>query len=106
MWRVLFSLRKSINELVGEMLSGGMVRELSSPWASPMVLIRKKNGELHFCVDYRRLNAVTRNDVFPLPHIDDVQDQLKGKRIFSTFRGGSRLLQKEGVVSHTQNPTL
>ena len=83
--RVPFALRKRVNELVGEMLSGGVVRESSSPWASPVVLVRKKNGELRFCVDYRRLNAVTRKDVFPLPRFDDLLDQLKGKRIFSTL---------------------
>ena len=59
MWRVPFALRKRVDELVGELLSSGVVRELSSPWASPVVLVRKKNGELCFCVDYRRLNAVT-----------------------------------------------
>ena len=79
--RVPFALRKRVNELV----SGGVVRESSSPWASPVALVRKKNGELRFCVDYRRLNAVTRKDVFPLPCIDDLLDQLKGKRIFSTL---------------------
>ena len=73
--RVPFALRKRVNELVGEMLSGGIVRESSSPWAIPVVLVRKKNGELRFCVDYRRLNAVTRKDVFPLPRIDDLLDQ-------------------------------
>ena len=58
-----------------------MVRESSSPWASPVVLVRKNNGEVRFCVDYRRLNAVTRKDIFPLPRIDDL---VRGKRIFST----------------------
>ena len=65
------------------MLSDSVVRELSSPWASTVVLVRKKNEELHFCVDYRQLNAVTHKDVFPLPCIDDLLDQLK--RIFSTL---------------------
>ena len=50
-----------------------------------MVLVKKKSGGLRFCVDYRALNAVTRKDVFPMPHIDDMLDQLGGKKIFITL---------------------
>ena len=82
--RIPFALRK-VAGLVEEMLSGGVVRESASPWASPVVLVRKKSGDIRFCVDYRRLNAVTRKDVFPMPRIDDLLDQLNGKRVFSTL---------------------
>ena len=81
--RVPFALRPVIARMVQEMLDAGVVQESSSPWASPIVLVKKKNGEMRFCVDYRRLNAVTRKDVFPLPRIDDLLDQLKGKTVFS-----------------------
>ena len=50
-----------------------------------MVLVRKKDGALRFCVDYRKLNAVSRKDTFPLPRIDDLLDQLKGKNVFTTL---------------------
>jgi len=83
--RVPFALREGMSRLVDEMLSGGVIRESASPWASPVVLVKKKSGDLRFCVDYRRLNAVTRKDVFPLPCIDDLLDQLGGKRLFSTL---------------------
>ena len=83
--RVPFAVRGEITKMVGEMLESGVVQESSSPWASPIVLVKKKDGSLRFCVDYRRLNAVTRKDVFPLPRIDDLLDQLKGKSIFSTL---------------------
>ena len=93
--RVPFSLRPEISRMVNEMLQAQVIEESSSPWASPVVLVRKKDGSLRFCVDYRRLNAVTRKDVFPLPRIDDLLDQLGGKRVFSTLdaRSGYWLIQ-------------
>ena len=65
-------------------VEGEVINESVSPWASPVVLIRKKDGAPSFCIEYR-LNAVTRKDTFPLPRIDDLLDQLKGKSIFTTL---------------------
>ena len=56
---------------------------LHSPWASPVVLVQKKDGSLHFCVDYRCLNAITKLDVFQLPRIDDSLDLLANSRYFT-----------------------
>ncbi len=67
------------------MLEQGIIRKSSSPWASPITLVPKKSGELRFCVDYRKLNAVTVKDSFPLPLVQDIFDQLQGARIFSTL---------------------
>ena len=83
--RVPFAYRSEITQMINEMLASGVIQESSSPWASPVVLVRKKDNTLRFCVDYRRLNAVTRKDVFPIPRIDDLLDQLKGKKVFSTL---------------------
>ena len=83
--RVPFSVRPKIRGMVDDMLQAGVVQESKSPWASPVVLVKKKDGGLRFCVDYRALNAVTRKDVFPMPRIDDMLDQLGGKKIFSTL---------------------
>ena len=83
--RVPFTLQEEISRIVQEMLKGEAIQESASPWASPVVLIRKKDGALRFCIDCRRLNVVTRKDTFPLPRIDDLLDQLKGKSIFTTL---------------------
>ncbi len=73
-----------MSKLIGEILADGVIEESCRSWGSPIVLVRKKNGSLRFCVVYRRLN-VTRKDVFPLPRIDDLLDQLAGKKVFSTL---------------------
>ena len=67
------------------MLQDGVIEESNSPWASPVVLVRKKDNTLRYCIDYRRLNAVTRKDSYPLPRIDESLDSLKNARYFSTL---------------------
>ena len=71
--------------MVDEMLDKGVIRPSQSPWASPVVLVAKKHGSLRFCVDYRKLNAVTKMDVFPLPRIDDALDMLAHTQYFTTL---------------------
>lgn len=63
----------------------GVIRLLISPWASPVVFVAKKDGSSRFCVDYRRLNAITRQDVFPLPRIDYSLDLLTNTKYFATL---------------------
>ena len=65
------------------MLQSNIIQPSVSPWSSPVVLVKKKDGSLRFGIDYRWLNAITRKDVFPMPRIDDMLEQLKGKRIFT-----------------------
>ena len=91
--RVPFALRKEISR---------MVQESASPWASPVVLVKKKDGTLRFCIDYRRLNAVTRKDTFPLSRIDDLWISLMARLslVHSMQRGGT------GRSESKQNPRL
>ena len=83
--RIPFALRPKVEQMINEMLEQGVIEESSSPWASPIVLVSKPDGSTRFCVDYRRLNAVTKTDEFPLPRVDDCLDMLSGMKYFSTL---------------------
>jgi hypothetical protein len=66
-----------------ELLDKGYIRPSSSPWGSPTLFVKKKDGSLRMCVDYRSLNAVAIKNKYPLPHIDVLFDQLVGAKVFS-----------------------
>jgi hypothetical protein len=84
-YRVSAPERRIIMEKIAEMLRQGIIRPSVSPWASPVVLVKKKSGDYRFCIDYRRLNAVTKRDVYPLPRMDDVFDRISGEKFFSSL---------------------
>ena len=67
------------------MLQKGVIKPSASPWASPIVLVRKKDSSTRFCVDCRKVNHVTRKDAYPLPRVDDILDTLAGSQYFSTL---------------------
>ncbi|GFV26536.1 retrovirus-related Pol polyprotein from transposon 297 [Trichonephila clavipes] len=70
--------RRVINDEVDKMLKQNIHQTSESPWSSPVVIVRKKDGSLSFCLDYRRLNQVTKKHVYPLPRINDTLDCLIG----------------------------
>ena len=76
--------KQEIDRQVDDMLQKGIIRESVSP-TSPVVLVKKKNGSFRFCVDLRKVNAVTRKDSFPMPLVSDTLDALNGIKYFSTL---------------------
>ncbi|KAE8993323.1 hypothetical protein PR002_g20276 [Phytophthora rubi] len=74
-----------VDENVTKMLGAGVIEEGNGAWGFPVVLVRKKDGEVRFCVDYRALNKVTKKDVYPLPRIDETLEALGGALLFTTL---------------------
>ncbi len=74
-----------VKEQLEEMLARGIVEPSCSGWASPVVLVPKKDATKRFCVDYRELNAITDSDAYPLPNITEILESLAGAAIFSTI---------------------
>ena len=75
----LAELKKQLEELQ----RSGFIRPSSSLWGAPVLFVKKKDGSMRLCIDYRALNEVTIKNKYPLPRIDDLFDQLKGAKYFS-----------------------
>ena len=79
------SVNAKIQEMAQHYRDLGLVRDSKSAWSFPVVLVKKKDGTMRFCVDYRGLNEVTKKDSYPLPRIDDTLDALAGCEFFTTL---------------------
>ncbi|KAG0749205.1 hypothetical protein G6F29_013894 [Rhizopus arrhizus] len=77
----LDELQKQLKEL----LSLGLIRPSSSPWGAPVLFVRKKDGSMRMCIDYRALNKLTVRNSHPLPRIDECLDRLKGAKFFTSL---------------------
>ncbi|XP_052749153.1 uncharacterized protein LOC128200275 [Galleria mellonella] len=84
-YRLSASERQIVSDKVSELLNAGVIRESSSPFASPILLVKKKDGSDRMVVDYRELNSNTRSDNYPLPRISDQIDRLHGAKHFTSL---------------------
>lgn len=78
-------LYEQVRKEIENMMQQGLCRPSKSPWSSPLHIVPKKNGDIRICGDYRRLNAITKPDRYPIPRVRDFTHQLSGKKIFSTI---------------------
>ena len=87
------TLKNAVDEEVQRLIDNILVVKSKSPWAFPLVHIKKKDGSIRICIDYRKLNKVTLHDSYPLPKVHECLDALQGAKWFSTIDATSGFFQ-------------
>ena len=91
--RLPIHLQSEVRDHVNQLLDAGKNSPSNSPWAAPIVVVRKPDSSIRLCVDYRQLNKITVKDAYPVPRVDDTIDALSGSAFFSTFNLASGFWQ-------------
>ena len=84
-YRMALAELKELKEQLQKLMDRGFIHPSVSPWGAPVLFVKKKDGLMQLCIDYRELNRVTIRNKYPLPKIDDLFDQLKGASVFSNI---------------------
>ena len=92
-YRMAPTKMKELKSQLQELLDKGFIRPNVSPWGAPVLFVKKKDGTLRMCIDYRQINKVTMKNKYPLPRIEDLFDQSKGASVFSKIDLRSRYYQ-------------
>lgn len=101
-YRYALYQKTEIDKLVQNLLDAGTIKNSSSPYASPVVLVKKKDNTWRLCVDYRNLNSMTIKDRFPIPLIEDLMDELGGSSVYSKIdlRAGYHQVRMDPADTH------
>jgi hypothetical protein len=103
-YRLPFHQKNAMEALIQHMLSAKMISPSMSPYASPVILVKKKDGTWRMCVDYRQLNSNTIKNKYPIPIIEDLLDELFGAKVFSKIdlrSGYHQIRMQEADVQKT-----
>ena len=84
-YRIPYSQREVVQKELDKMLQAGVIRPSTSPWASPIVLVPKKDGAVRFCVDFRKLNSVAKFDAYPMPRVEEMIEIIGTAKVISTL---------------------
>lgn len=103
-YRMALNELKELKVQLEKLIEKGFVRPSASPWGAPVLFVRKKDGSMRLCIDYRQLNQVTLKNKYPLPPVDDLLDQLRGASVFSKVdlkSGYHQVRVREGDIQKT-----
>ena len=85
LYRLPYAYRSTVQKELQDMLESGIIEPSSSDWAAPIVLVKKKDGSIRLCVDYRKLNNLSQSDAYPMPRIEDLIDKLGKAKYLTTL---------------------
>ena len=100
--RIPPGMYEEVRQHLRELCETNIIRPSASPWASPVVLVRKKDGSLRFCIDYRKLNELTVKDSYALPRIEEMMDLLSGAQFYSSLDMRKGYYQMEIEEGHKE----